>query len=419
MKFIQGAAPNPILGSRWFIPDVEAHQWEDGRVYLYGSCDVCGKMDYCSDQYHVFSSADMKTWKDHGVVFSLGDVSWAEGVTALYAPDCAYRNGTYYLYYCIPDGRCGVATSRSPVGPFVDQGPMEGVTMIDPAVLIDDDGTAYLYWGQFDGVRVAKLQDDMLQIIPESVRQPLSVAEHEFHEGSSVKKINGRYYYLFTDTHRHGNRATSLGYAVSDHPDRDFRYGGVIIDNFGCDPDTWNNHGSMFCYQEQWYIFYHRSTHNSYYSRWVCVEPIEILPDGSIPEVKMTASGIGDALPACEWLPAWRACELRGNARIASDEKTADGMALTGIQPGDAALFRGLCWKGEDRLLVNIRGEGGIRIELWQDGWYQTSLQAELRPDYAQIMAEMPALSGGKEMELRFYGRFTEAAVASFRFTKR
>lgn len=418
MKYIPGAAPNPILGSQYFIPDVEAHLWQDGRIYLYGSCDIGGRMDYCSDRYHVFSSADMKTWTDHGIAFSLKDVIWAKGATALYAPDCAYRNGTYYLYYCIPDGRCGVATSKSPTGPFMDQGPIAGVTMIDPAVLIDDDGSAYLYWGQFDGVRVAKLQEDMLQIIPETVRQPLSVAEHEFHEGSSVKKINGRYYYLFTDTHRHGNRATSLGYAVSDYPDRDFCYGGIIIDNFGCDPDTWNNHGSMFYYQGQWYIFYHRSTHNSNYSRWVCVEPIRILPDGSIPEVKMTTSGIGDPLPACEQMPAWRASELRGNARIATDIQAADGIALTEIHPGDAALFRELSWNGENRLTMAIRGQGTVRVEVWMDGWYQACLKAELTSEYTQIEAKTPPLSGNGTLELRFFGDFQEAALASFRFLK-
>ena len=89
---------NPILNLDTFVPDVEAHTWEDGRIYLYGSLDEEGKMDYCSDKYHVFSSDDMVNWVDHGVCFSLSQVTWAENVRAIYAPDCAYRNGTYYLY---------------------------------------------------------------------------------------------------------------------------------------------------------------------------------------------------------------------------------------------------------------------------------------------------------------------------------
>ena len=223
---------NPLFKNDVFVPDGEAHVWEDGRIYVYGSWDLMGDDNYCSDVYHVFSSDDMENWTDHGVCFSSKQMAWVPDGTRLYAPDCVYKDGVYYLYYCIPDGRCGVAKSLSPTGPFIDVGEIRDVLGIDPAVLMDDDGQAYLYWGQFDNVRVAKLKDNMTEIMPETMEQPLSVKEHEFHEGSSVKKINGKYYFLFTDTHRHGGRATSLGYAVSDHPMHGFQYKGIIIDNF-------------------------------------------------------------------------------------------------------------------------------------------------------------------------------------------
>ncbi|MBO7658891.1 MAG: family 43 glycosylhydrolase, partial [Clostridia bacterium] len=104
---------NPLLDDKYFIPDVEAHVWSDGRIYLYGSYDIRGARNYCSEEYHVFSSADMREWTDHGVSFTFSDAKWAADCPyrALYAPDCAERNGNYYLYYCIPDGRCGVAVS--------------------------------------------------------------------------------------------------------------------------------------------------------------------------------------------------------------------------------------------------------------------------------------------------------------------
>ena len=267
-------AHNPILPADLFIPDVEAHVWEDGRIYLYGSFDIQGSINYCSDVYHVYSSEDMIHWTDHGQAFSLADTAWAKDCGALYAPDCAYRDGWYYLYYCVPDGRCGVAKSQSPTGPFTDVGPIEGIWGIDPAVLVDDDGQAYIYWGQLTWGKAAKLKDNMVEIDPDTITQPLSVAEHEFHEGSSMKKINGKYYFLYTDTHRHGGRATSMGYAVSDNPMTGFKYGGVIIDNFGCDPQTWNNHGSIEQINGQWYIFYHRSSRGSKIYRRLCIEPI-------------------------------------------------------------------------------------------------------------------------------------------------
>lgn len=90
--------------------------------YLYGSFDIQGELTYCSDKYHVYSSNDMIHWTDHGVAFSLSDSGWANDCKALYAPDCAYRDGWYYLYYCVPDGRNGVAKSRYPQGPFEDVG---------------------------------------------------------------------------------------------------------------------------------------------------------------------------------------------------------------------------------------------------------------------------------------------------------
>ena len=404
---------NPLLPLEHFIPDVEAHVWSDGRIYLYGSTDIAGNGGYCSSDYHVFSSDDLVNWVDHGICLSSSQLTWVDGQVPLYAPDCAYRNGIYYLYYCIPDGRCGVATSPSPTGPFTDVGPIEHVTMIDPAVFIDDDGQAYLYWGQFDGVRVAKLKENMVEIDPESITQPLSVAEHEFHEGSSVKKINGKYYFLYTDTHRHGGRATSMGYAVSDNPMTGFTYGGVIVDNFGCDPQTWNNHGSMECFLGQWYLFYHRSTHSSRSSRHVCIEPITINPDGSINEVKMTTSGAAPALPARDTMTACRACEMSGNVRFEGDGK--GNFVLGQIRHGDTATYRYLDFAGENRFTVTAKADQPLRVEVYIDDWYQAS--AMVTPESTTGTVSLPAITDRHTLTLKFYGNFTNASVSDFIFT--
>ncbi|MCR5682474.1 MAG: family 43 glycosylhydrolase [Clostridiales bacterium] len=403
---LPGRAPvplNPLLPLDVYVPDAEAHVWADGRIYLYGSFDLPGNGGYCSDVYHVYSSDDLLHWTDHGVSFSLAMTKdgWAKDLGALYAPDCAYRDGKYYLYYCVPDGRCGVAVSESPAGPFADCGPMAHVHGIDPAVLIDDDGQAWFYWGQFDAVRAARLRDNMTEIDPETAVQPLSVAEHEFHEGSSVKKIGGKYYYLFTDTHRHGGRATSLGYAVSDFPDHGFRYGGIVIDNFGCDPATWNNHGSLCEFRGQWYIFYHRSTHASVSSRHVCAEPIFFEDDGSIREVKMR-SGIlhgGEIIPAC------RAAELGGSVRIAGDGNSAFGAALTQIRCGDRALFRSVCFEEPcSRFSLTVQARGSCRAEIYLDGQYAGCAKIPPCASYTEVRGtlERPA-AGTHEVEVRYY----------------
>ena len=329
---------NPLLDENTFVPDVEAHVWNDGRIYLYGSYDIRGAKYYCSEEYHVFSSTDMINFTDHGVSFRFSDIKWAGDCPyrALYAPDCAYRDGVYYLYYCIPDGRCGVAVSDKPYGPFEDVGQIDGISGIDPSVFIDGDGQAYIYWGQFDNVRSAKLNADMISIDKTSVTQPLSVAEHDFHEGSSVKKINGKYVFVYTDTHRHkdirpGGMATCLGYAVSDKPQSGFEYRGVIIDNYGCDPGTWNNHGSIAEFNGQWYVFYHRSTHGSEFSRHVCAEKIEITNDCYIKEVKMTSG----EYEAGEYVKANAACTLYGNVRIGGKR-----LGLVDARSGDRAVYR-------------------------------------------------------------------------------
>lgn len=409
---------NPILNADVFVPDVEAHVWEDGRIYLYGSFDIEGKMQYCSNEYHVYSSDNMIDWVDHGVSFRIDDAEWAKGNEALYAPDCAYRDGKYYLYYCVPDGRCGVAVSDCPYGPFKDIGPIAHVTMIDPAVFIDDDGQAYLYWGQFDGVRVAKLKDNMVEIDPETITQPLSVAKHEFHEGGSVKKINGKYYFTYTDTHRHGNKATSIGYAVSDNPMGGFVYQGIIVDNFGCDPDTWNNHGSIECFNGQWYIFYHRSTHGSRFSRHVCVEPITIEENGKISEVKMTTSGRELFLPASDTMPAFRVCEMSGNARIEGDKTSCYGFVIGQIRPNDTVTFRYLNFEEENNLLVTLQSNQNVRVELYIDGSYYACLSVTAEATYTTNQTEIVPLSGKRTVEFKFFGSFSEAKFSEFVFKK-
>ena len=408
---------NPLLPPDVFVPDAEAHVWDDGRVYLYGSFDLPGQKSYCSGVYHVYSSDDLVNWTDHGVSFSLAATKdgWAADQGALYAPDCAYRNGKYYLYYCVPDGRCGVAVSSSPAGPFEDRGPMDHVRGIDPAVMIDDDGQAWFYWGQFDRVRAAKLKDNMTEIDPDTAVQPLSVAEHEFHEGSSVKKIGGKYYYLFTDTHRHGGRATSLGYAVSDRPDRGFRYGGIVVDNFGCDPKTWNNHGSLCLFKGQWYVFYHRSTHAGEFSRHVCAEPVFFEEDGSIREVRMT-SGL---FRGGETIPAYRSAELAGSVRIAGDAQSSWGYALTEIRDGNRALFRSVSFDGEDGFSLRTRSDKNCRAEVYLDGQYAGCAKIAPSDSFASVTGSLEhPVCGVREAELRFFGEDFTAALDALSFEK-
>jgi hypothetical protein len=340
---------NPLLPPQHFVPDPEARVWADGRLYLYGSYDISGDTAYCSHQLRTFSSADLLHWTDHGVSFrSAGEgkdtahiVPWD---LPLYAPDCVYRDGLYHLFFCLSDATEGVARSPSPTGPFRDAVAIEGAhkDAIDPAVLIDDDGQAYLYWGQFN-CRAAKLNRDMTAILPETLnRNLINEKDHGFHEGPSIRKRNGIYYLVYTDTSR--GKATCLSYATSRSPLGPFTKRGVIIDNDGCDRETWNNHGSIESFKGRWYVFYHRSSQGSKVNRRACAERIEFDADGLIKEVEMTTQGVEGPLNARQEIGAWRACLLNGRVQTESvgplDDTGRFDEHLAFIESGNFAAYK-------------------------------------------------------------------------------
>jgi hypothetical protein len=336
---------NPILPLQHFIPDVEARQWADGRLYLYGSCDIAGNTTYCSHEYRVFSTADLRTWQDHGVSFRSADAH-AGRESWLYAPDCICLDGRYHLCYCCADGSEGIAVSSHPAGPFSEAWGVAGADgdAIDPAIFLDDDGSAYYFWGQFH-LRGAKLRPDLRGIDPATLDTAIiTEAAHGFHEGASVRKRGGLYYLVYTDISR--GRATSLGYAVSRSPLGPYEKRGIIIDNTGCDPETWNNHGSIAEFNGAWYVFYHRSSMASRFNRRVCIEPIQFDAQGDIAEVEMTTQGADPPIPATQPLAACRACLLHGHVRTGAQwADTPDAPwqeCLTEIHNGDHATYRHL-----------------------------------------------------------------------------
>ena len=168
----------------------------------------------------------------------------------------------------------------------------------------------------------------------------INANDHFFHEGAFVFKRNGIYYIVYAHHGRRDRRPTCLGYATSSSPLGPFKYGGVIIDNFGCDPESWNNHGSVAGFQGQWYVFYHRSSHGSQVMRRACAEPIAFNSDGSISEVEMTSQGAGKPLSAFSKIEAERACLLSGYCRIKLMPKEKDNEMISDIKSGDRAAYK-------------------------------------------------------------------------------
>ena len=165
-----------------------------------------------------------------------------------------------------------------------------------------------------------KLNEDMISFDEGAVVHDLvTEEEHYFHEGSSMRKIRDTYYYVYADMER--GKPTALGYSTGKSPLGPFTYRGIVIDNDHCDPESWNNHGSIECVNGQWYVFYHRCSRGTQRYRRLCAEPITINPDGTINEVKMTSQGVGTPFAPGETMMGYQACELQGKVYIGVEEQ--------------------------------------------------------------------------------------------------
>ena len=325
--------PNPILPLWEYIPDGEPRVFGD-RVYLYGSHDRAGSDSFCDDKLKVWSASvnDLNNWVCHGSSFCLkgdgersADIEGLENC-CLYAPDVVEKDGKYFLYMYVFYSKGIVAESDKPEGPFkfisayeydeADVGD-DGV-FNDPGVLVDDNGRVYIYYG-FERSHFGEINpDNMFEIKKGSLKHDMvGIREDEakFFEASSIRKIGELYYFIYSP--KIGSR---LAYAISKSPQGPFEYRGYIIDN-GADYPGGNNHGSIYCINGQWYVFYHRMTNGTIMSRRACAEKIEILPDGTIPTVEMTSLGFEESLNPYKITPAEIACVLKGGAIITEQNR--------------------------------------------------------------------------------------------------
>ena len=414
---------NPYLPSWEYIPDGEPYVF-DGRVYVYGSHDQFNGWVFCQGDYMGWSAPvdDLGNWRCEGVIYEkTQDPLNADGHMCLYAPDVTKGpDGRYYLYYVLDKvGVVSVAVCDSPAGRYKFLGYVhykDGTRLgdrpgdepqFDPGVLTEGDLT-YLYTGfcphknpNRHGPMATVLGPDMLTIREEPVfvapatlyGKGTDFEGHEYFEAASIRRIGGKYYFVYSST-----RCVELCYAVSDHPTHGFRYGGVIVanDDTGmangkpADKPMYfggNNHGSLVEIQGQWYIFYHRHTNGISYCRQGCMEKVSILPDGSIPQVEMTACG-GTPLPGEGTYPGYIACSIFrqddavknvGGAwmdgrhpKITQDGRDGDEETgyLCNLNDGWTAGFRYFDCQGVTGVSIRTRGPGvgHVTLRLAWDG---------------------------------------------------
>jgi hypothetical protein len=324
------AISTPLV-SHIYTADPSAHVF-NGRIYIYPSHDIDAGVPeddlgshFDMKDYHVLS-LDTIGGKitDHGVALDIKDIPWAG--RQLWAPDAAFSNGKYYLYFPAKDKKdvfgIGVAVSDSPTGPFKPEAkPIEGSYSIDPAVFKDSDGKHYMYFGGIWGgqlqrwtngkynangsktepnegpalrPRVVRLSDNMLSfagpvkevdILDENGKLLLS-SDHNrrFFEASWVHKYNGKYYFSYStgDTHL-------ICYAVGDSPYGPFTYKGVILNPVL----GWTNHHSIVEVNGKWYLFYHDSQlSGKTHLRNIKVTPLQHEADGSIKTISAYAKPV-------------------------------------------------------------------------------------------------------------------------------
>lgn len=341
------AAFNPYLPSWEYIPDGEPYVFGD-RVYVYGSHDYYNGYVFCMGDYVCWSAPldDLGNWRYEGVIYPKNeDPLNKDGKMCLYAPDVTVGpDGRYYLYYVLDKvAVVSVAVCDTPAGKYEFYGYVhdkDGKRLgerdgdepqFDPGVLTEGKKT-YLYTGfcgrgdkSRSGAMATVLGADMLTIEEEPViaapgceyGKGSSFEGHEFFEASSIRKIKDTYYFIYSSVAMH-----ELCYATSKSPREGFTYRGVLVSNCDLHIDTYkpaeqpmaygaNNHGSIVELNGEWYIFYHRHTNGTWYSRQGCAEKLTLLPDGTFPQAEITSCGLnGGPLPGKGEYPAYIACNL-------------------------------------------------------------------------------------------------------------
>lgn len=428
---MKGQAFNPYLPSWEYIPDAEPHIF-DGRVYIYGSHDKFDGISFCLNDYVCWSAPvdDLSDWRFEGVIYRKKQDPDGRGgfMNSMFAPDvCRGPDGRYYLYYFIGyKGKISVAVCDTPAGKyeFIGQvryadgtilGTKKEPLQFDPGVFVDDDGKIYLYTGfgpvnypsillgghkpSEHGAMGFELEPDMLTIKSgptyigvkgkkEGAGTPYE--GHEFFEASSMRKFNGKYYFIYSSFEGH-----ELCYATSDNPLSGFEFGGTLVSNgdVGIGGRTkaeavnyiGNTHGSVIEIGGKYYVFYHRQTNRHQFSRQACAEEIKFV-DGKFEQAETTSCGLnGGPLKGEGSYEARIACNLysrkgtrwygvvkhlRGAypyfTQTGKDREGEGDQYIANFCDGATAVFRYFSLDGVKEVSVTLRGRAKGTVEVYE-----------------------------------------------------
>lgn len=366
-------ADNPIVQTIYTAdPAPLVH---NGRLYVYTGHDEDGSTYFTMRDWRVYSTTDMANWTDHGSPMSLATFSWA-GADA-WAGHVTERNGRFYWYVPVKNratGRMaiGVGVSSSPTGPFTDAigRPLVENGEIDPNVLVDDDGQAYLYWGN-PNLWYVRLNTDMISYSGSPAQIPLTTAGFGaragntgrptlYEEGPWVFKRNGLYYNVFAAE----CCSEFIGYSTAPGPTGPWTYRGTVMPRQG---GSFTNHPGVIDYNGGSYFFYHNGAlpGGGGFTRSVAVERFTYRSDGTIPTIDMTTAGppqIGTLNPYVRQeaeTTAWA-------AGVETEPVSGGGMGIAYADNGDYLKVEGVAFgTGASSFQARVAsGASGGRIEV-------------------------------------------------------
>ncbi|MFI7108214.1 glycoside hydrolase family 43 protein [Nonomuraea sp. NPDC050227] len=412
-------ADNPIIQTVYTAdPAPLVH---NGRVYLYTGHDEDGSTWFTMKDWRVWSSADMVNWTDHGSPLSLTTFSWAK--SDAWAGQTIYRNGLFYWYVPTTNratGRMaiGVAVSDSPTGPFRDAlgRPLIENGEIDPTVFIDDDGQAYLYWGN-PHLWYVKLNADMTSYSGSATQIPLTTAGFGartgdanrptlFEEGPWVYKRNGLYNLVFAAK----CCSEFIAYSTAPGPTGPWTYRGTIMPTQG---GSFTNHAGIVDYQGGSYFFYHNGAlpGGGGFTRSVAVEKFAYGSGGTIPTINMTASGapqVGTLNPYVRQ----EAETIAWESGVETEPSSEGGMNVGWIENGDYIKVKGVAFGAGARTFTArvASAAGGGRLELRLDGVNGPSAGTCTAPGtggwqtWTTVSCAVSGATGTRDLYLKFTG---------------
>lgn len=465
---------NPYLPSYEYVPDAEPHVVGD-RVYIYGSHDLFNGINFCLGDYVCWSAPtdDLGNWRYEGVIYKRSqdpEAPWFKITNGLAAPDMIQgSDGRFYLYYFMGGTkRISVAVCDEPAGKYefygyvkyadgVDIGLKGEPFQFDPGVFMDDDGKLYLYTGfalqgnpiLLDGSKPTEHgpmcfeldPSDMLTVksgpeymgIPgEKEAKGTSFEGHVFLEASSMRKINGTYYFIFSTLNSH-----ELCYATSDRPTGGFTFGGILVSNGDIGLDgvtdvkharnyTGNTHGSILELDGKYYIFYHRHTNRKQSSRQACAEQLRF-ENGKFYQAEMTSCGLNnEPLLGIGTYPAYIAANLYGRegtmfysmlkhpkkgypylTQDGGDREEGADQYIANFCDGAVAVYKYFDLTPTKEIGVTLKGngQGTIVVKAGEAGPELARISVKAEKTEKSFFAPMKEISGKQPLYLTFEGK--------------